>query len=566
MSWSKNQISFLCPKVLLIALFCMAVSTSCQTENKKSILILVADQISQDSLTCSEDKFDELSGLAILCKESVRFSNAYTTALQPAAAAASLLTGLYPYEHQVHSSTDRLNLRIPVLTDYAADEGYKTAFFTAHPHILRKTGLYKKFDIFDDSTAALYSQGIIKPSENLFSDFTDWMNEDSKPYLALLHLADAQPFNDKDTHTTSFEKFDEKLYHFIMQLKSSQQWDNTTVIFTSLKGFNAYNRLNETLFSNLHSENTRIPLFIKSPRAKGDEGIFWKNDDLVNLADLGLYLKKLISKIPSKSLLADETFVAKKQIFGKVDIDKLMNSNRKQTLDRFLLIESVATMNNKELNYAVLSENYLLIKKQQNHFFSLASDRFESVDLLNPRNESYHKMIDLIQRLPFTAVDTETENDLFKTHKLAEKFIKSNNKLNFFNILKVSVNNPLFVFYSVYLKNKKQTSIEKNPFSNKSLKCLEIYQQKKFKIDSLKLCDDPLFYSYIRWKFSDILGINSNQAELNYNIEKKLFIEKSKIAVWNLAYENIWMIYNANENWNHPLYYIDTQFLNHLLF
>ena len=562
MGWSKNQISFLCPKVLLIALFCIAVSTSCQTENKKSILILVVDQISQDSLTCSEDKFDELSGLAILCKESVRFSNAYTTSLQPAAAAASLLTGLYPYEHQVHSSTDRLNQTTSFLTDFAADEGYKTAFFTAHPHILRKTGLYKKFDIFDDSTAALYSQGIIKPSENLFSDFTDWMDEDSKPYLALLHLADAQPFNDKDTHTTSFEKFDEKLYHFIIQLKSSKQWDNTTVIFTSLKGFNAYNRLNETLFSNLHSENTRIPLFIKSPRAKGDEGIFWKNDDLVNLADLGLYLKKLISKKSLENRSTD----SKKQIFEKVDLDRLMNSNKKQTSDRLLLIESVATMNNKELNYAVLSENYLLIKKQQNHFFSLSSDRFESVDLVNPRNESYLKMVDLIQRLPFTSVDTEVETNLFKTHKLSEKFIKSNNKLNFFNTVKISVNNPLFVFYSVYLKNKKQTSIEKNPFSNKSLKCLEIYQQKKFKIDSLKLCDDPLFYNYIRWKFSGLLGINSSQAQLNYNIEKKLFIEKSKIAVWNLVYENIWMIHDANENWNHPLFYIDTQFLNHLQF
>lgn len=562
MSRSKNQISFLCPKVLLIALFCMAVSTSCQTENKKSILVLVVDQISQDSVACSDDKFEELSGLSILCKESVQFSNAHTTSLQPAAATASLLTGLYPYEHQVHSSSDRLNMNISVLTDFANEAGYKTAFFAGHPHILRKTGLYKKFDIFDDSAAALYSQGIIKSSETLFADFTNWASEDSKPYVALLHIADAQPLNDKDTHTTSFEKFDEKLYHFIMQLKSSQQWDNTTVIFTALKGFNAYNRLNETLYSNLHSENTRIPLFVKSPRSKGDEGIFWKNDDLVNLADLGVYIKKIISK----NLGDKSSSTSKDQIFETVDLDRLMNSNIKQTSDRFLLIESVATLNNKQIEYAVLSEDYLLINKQPSQFFSLSSDRFESVNLLNPRSESYLKMIGLIQRLPTFDSKQQTNNDLFKIHKLSERFIKSNNKSIFFNNIKVTVNNPLFLFYSAHLKNKKQTSIERNPFSNKSLKCLEIYQQPKFKIDSLKQCDDPLFYSFIRWKFSDAIGINSNQAELNYNIEKKLFIEKSKIAIWNLAYENIWMIYDINENWNHPLYYIDSQFLNNLKF
>ena len=333
MNWSKNQISFLRPKVLLIALFCIAVSTSCQTENRKSILVLVLDQVSQDYFTCSEDKYsddkyDELSGLAILCKESVRFSNAYTTSLQPAAAATSLLTGFYPYEHGVRSSTDRLKHIVPFLTDLTAEAGYRTAFFSAHPHILRKTGLYRKFDIFDDSTAAFYSQGIIKNSETLFKDFINWVDEDSKPYVALLQLADAQPFNDKDTHTTSFEKFDEKLYHFMSSLKATGQWDNTHIILTSLKGFNAYNRLNETLFSNLHSENTRIPLFIKTPRTKGDEGIFWKNDELVNLADLGLYLNQLISKKSSSERFHFYT----KKIFEKIDLDRLMNS--KEQIDR----------------------------------------------------------------------------------------------------------------------------------------------------------------------------------------------------------------------------------------
>ena len=567
MNWSKNQISFLRPKVLLIALFCMSVSTSCQTENRKSILVLVLDQVSQDYFTCSEDKYsddkyDELSGLAILCKESVRFSNAYTTSLQPAAAATSLLTGFYPYEHGVRSSTDRLKHIVPFLTDLTAEAGYRTAFFSAHPHILRKTGLYRKFDIFDDSTAAFYSQGIIKNSETLFKDFINWVDEDSKPYVALLQLADAQPFNDKDTHTTSFEKFDEKLYHFMSSLKATGQWDNTHIILTSLKGFNAYNRLNETLFSNLHSENTRIPLFIKTPRTKGDEGIFWKNDELVNLADLGLYLNQLISKKSSSERFHFYT----KKIFEKIDLDRLMNSKEQISSNRFLLIESVATMSNQETSYAVLNENYLLLRTQQNQFFNLMSDRFESVDQFNAKNETYLKMLGLINLLPATYLNHKVQDGLFRMHKLSEKYIKSNNKQNFFDLIKISVNNPLFVFYSAYLKNKKQTSIEKNPFSIKSLKCLEIYQQSQFKADSLKLCDDPLFYSFIRWKFSEKIGINSTQAELNYNVEKKLFIEKSKIAVWNLAYENIWMIYDANENWNHPLFYIDTQFLNHLKF
>src|SRR6476620_7886720 len=75
---------------------------SCQKKNKASFVILAVDRLSFNGFSCVDEKASALSGLAALCQESIRYTNAYTTSTQPAAAMGSFLTGAYPYNHSLH--------------------------------------------------------------------------------------------------------------------------------------------------------------------------------------------------------------------------------------------------------------------------------------------------------------------------------------------------------------------------------------------------------------------------------------------------------------------------------
>ena len=136
---------------LLILMFALLFWTSCQSQQQDSVLIFAFEQLSSEDLNCSEERFSLdsglASGLAVVCKESIRFTHAFTTSLQPAAAMGSLLTAAYPIQHRLRSSGDRINPNFDLLSDVAFKKNYRTGFFSGSPTILKKTGLSRSFEI-----------------------------------------------------------------------------------------------------------------------------------------------------------------------------------------------------------------------------------------------------------------------------------------------------------------------------------------------------------------------------------------------------------------------------------
>ena len=121
--------------------FCLLVLwafTSCSKKEKPSFLIIAADQLSFGSFFCGEDKTSTYSGLNTLCQESIRFSNAYTTSTQTAAAMGSLLSGLYPFQHQLHRSFDRISAKVPLVQEILKKQNYRTSFWSGKPTVLKK--------------------------------------------------------------------------------------------------------------------------------------------------------------------------------------------------------------------------------------------------------------------------------------------------------------------------------------------------------------------------------------------------------------------------------------------
>ncbi|AZZ35710.1 hypothetical protein CIK05_02475 [Bdellovibrio sp. qaytius] len=542
--------------IFVTALFIMLLfvqllfQTSCQSETKKSVLILAFDQLDNERLNCSEEKNDDNSGIALICKEFMRFTHAYTTSLQPAAALGSILTGQYPYAHGVHRSFDALNPGVKTTQEAAYNNGYRTGFFAGNPHVLKKTGLSKYFETFDDSAAAQYSNQIIKDFKLTSESFLDWQKEDTTPFFAVITNSEIDALNELDTATTNIEKLDEKLFSFITEMKERGIWDKTYVYVVGLRGSNNYNRLNETAFLNLHSENTLVSVLIKPPRMQGDEGISWKNDTPITLADIGLTLKSFFGS-EEPSTLEGFPLLNLRQFYSEAS-DSIASS-------RQLLVEAANTWIKwpLQLNFAIISPTLLVIdRKNETEIFNLATDRFEVVNLNNEKNAEQD--IPNIRR-KFTASIVPIEDS---GSVMARDYLKNTLPAADFFSMKVSENHPLYLYWlNQQIKNKQLDKLDLTKLDMAYSGCLNLISRPPTSLSQLKSCHDNLFIDYLKFKHANIFDLSPEKTKLTYELNRKKYFEEIKIGIWNLALENIWGLSQPHKVWYHPLIFVDPIFV-----
>ncbi len=464
--------------------------TSCQEIKKPSFVIIAADQLSFNTFSCTEDRAAGISGLNTLCQESIRFTNAFTTSPQTAAAMGSLLSGTYPFNHRLHRSFDRINPDQPLLSEFFKAANYRTSFWSGTPSILKKTGLSRGFDIFDDSS--FLNQGMysinFKEQTNLFKN---WVSETSTPYFSVIYTSELESLNEGETQISGIENFDEKLGNFFNELKAMNQWETNYVIVVGLQGESEYNRPSEAAFSNLHSENTNIALFVKPPRQKGDEGINWKIDTAVNLADLGYSLMKTINP-----KYAVETNLQ----FPVLEFSRLWMKNENLPVEaRKLLVETTNTWKRQlEIRFALIYKNYLLIESAENEFFNKLTDGLETIDLIK-----------------------------FQT-QLSDSDINSLDKI------RTDINATKWTNY--------QPQDYKWVVSNKEYWSKPNARRALFQGEKIRLLHDqsPQPLSTLLIYFQDP------------KIEKDSIYEDARRNSYNLAYENIWGLWNNEKIWPIP--------------
>lgn len=376
-----SKVSFLKVWNLIFLLAGLWSFSSCQENKKPSFIIVAADQLSFNSFACNEDKNSSKSGLHMLCQESIRFTNAYTTSTQSSAAMGSLLSGSYPYQHGLHRSFDRIKPDRILLQELFKSSGYRTSFFSGKATILKKTGLARGFDYFDDS--AFLNQPLFALNfKEQTRQFFNWAEESNHPFFTVIYNSDLEALNEGETQISSLENFDEILGGFFSQLKANNLWESNYVIVVGLQGKSEYNRSEESRFSNLHSENTNVALFIKPPRQKGDEGINWKIDSALTLADFSLSLMKTVSPSYSPPQNTDFSILDFSGFWNKKVFETSLAQNRK------LLIESVNTWKkNLEIRFAVVFKNYLFLESKKNKIFNKLTDGLETIDLTSNKIE-----------------------------------------------------------------------------------------------------------------------------------------------------------------------------------
>ncbi|MNJ92784.1 Sulfatase [compost metagenome] len=565
--------------VLLLAL--SLVQISCQTNDRNSILIVAVDDLSVADVNCSQDR-DVKSGIQILCRESVRFTHAFTPSTLAVPALASLMTGLYPLQHKVRHNGGFLAPELETIPELALRQSYRTSFFSGGAPVFRRSGLNQGFELFEDNITPTFTS-LFRSFKRNSEMFMQWLDQDvgRNAYFSVIYAPDLL-FTTTETSTylgearnlsyeSQFEEFDETLADLINNLKELNRWEKTTVILVGLSGHPSSNRSNEIVPLNVHSENSQVALLIKpSQEKKRDEAIYWKVDRNVTLTDVGRTLY---------DLLGASTTEGSPQDFPSYSLREFLKSSSGELPeDRPIVIESGWGLwrQASPLRFGVVSNFALYINDQKPLLYNTLIDRFEVNPLpllqqsLLPYTKRAQSLIDK-NRLPvFNGVSSEWVAKLSipfsrwmradqealllaDLKKLSQKNPKSLDLLNW--TAQISLNQRDWeTLKNLGTKNSISTwqyVAEKN-LNVKNTKtqdpCFTLLTEKTIHASHLKNCSDPLFLELIDWVRADDRGLSKEAQKKrfersfrNYMLEQQ--IQRTNIAanlVWDTSRDNIY--------------------------
>ncbi|OGW12570.1 MAG: hypothetical protein A3G93_00335 [Nitrospinae bacterium RIFCSPLOWO2_12_FULL_45_22] len=118
---------------------------------EKNILLIVIDTLRANHLGCYGYKRSTTPNINRLAKGGVLFTNAYSQSSWTKTSIASLMTGAYPYRHNVfyeNGDYSALPKEVVTIAEVLLNSGYKTVGFSANPHIIPEFGFSQGFSSF----------------------------------------------------------------------------------------------------------------------------------------------------------------------------------------------------------------------------------------------------------------------------------------------------------------------------------------------------------------------------------------------------------------------------------
>lgn len=369
--------------------------TSCADKKPPSAILILVDQFKVSDLRCSQeqvsDNIGDKRGFEILCEDFVRFTHAYTPSTLELPAIASILTGTYPFEHNLRDNSQFLSRKTVTFAEQLSAKGYKDFFISAGLPVLRKSGLQQGFDVFDDAISTQLSH---RSAEDVLRKSLLYLRDlpASKPFLFVMHLQDlGYPYSQRNSEPLSYEErsmfgvmdnLSDALGRYFSELKRIQKWNDSLIIVAGLRGRSDIERAQKISALNLHSENTQVALFIKPPTKPQDELQNWKVDHSVTLADLGPTVKDYL-ELPQDP--APSTTISLKSALQNLP-------NAEELSKRTIVLESgYSTWRLSEKPYfAFINNNYLYIHNTERQLYNLRVDSFEinPTASISPKNNS----------------------------------------------------------------------------------------------------------------------------------------------------------------------------------
>lgn len=111
-----------------------------------NVVIVILDCVRADHVGCYGYPQDTTPNLDALAAEGTQFLVDVSAGVWTLPSVASMLTGLYPSQHGVNRADRRLGRELVTLPQRLAEAGYRTAAFSANPHVGHAFGLDRGFD------------------------------------------------------------------------------------------------------------------------------------------------------------------------------------------------------------------------------------------------------------------------------------------------------------------------------------------------------------------------------------------------------------------------------------
>jgi arylsulfatase A-like enzyme len=180
--------------VLLLLALLLAACPSAQDplERRPNVVLLVADTTRADMLSAYGHRKPTSINLERLASEGVLFERAFTTDFWTIPSHASLLTGLYPSEHQATSLTNHLPESADTLAERLASAGYVTQGYVVNPWISAERGYGQGFQGYTHvGTAAASSTDWSHPDERAMDQAVTFVRRQAKqaePFFLFINL------------------------------------------------------------------------------------------------------------------------------------------------------------------------------------------------------------------------------------------------------------------------------------------------------------------------------------------------------------------------------------------
>ncbi len=539
-----------------------------------SLVVIAVENLPFGVLRCVDGDISNVDGFRKICSEFVRFTHAYTTSSMSQAALGSVLTGLYPYESGLrHNGKDHLPPRFETLAEKLFKrQSHRTALFSGGAAIWRRSGLGQGFEVFDDNINISLSQ-LYRTSQTNINRFLNWQKVYVKEdlFFAVLYLPDTLFANvptltetglqREASYESQLEELNDSLNFFVEEMKNRKLWDSTHIVLLGLNGRHGYPERNELVGTNLHSEITRVSLFIKPARPPRDLGLHWKVDFNVNLIDVSRTLFDFLNL---------EWKESKERLSPSISLLPSISEPGAQTdNERFFILES-AWPSWKHLGgtrYAVIYQNYLFFYDKSPKIFNTLTDQLEYNELFK-RDLELQKMFAIFEpfllrvgakpwlsiqfdhaRLLHSLIEgslpyveqLESKKDMVDYQNIYEDFFDrsalwSIKKKDWKWLEKIGkkTKNTFYQQMALYLRGK-------GPLPQN--KCLDLLNRSTFqKKEDLHLstCDEKIFLKFISWLHFENSDYSSKV--FDYIVREWRFLQiDRKVSEFNNMNGQVWM-------------------------
>ncbi len=414
---------------------CTAFFPSCGrggAADKPSILLVTLDTTRADRLGCYGFEGAKTPVLDALAEEGIRFETALAQAAVTPVSIASIMTGLYPFQHGVRviHGSDCFSLKkgvCPTLATMLKKQGYRTAAFVSAFTASSYYGLHHGFDLFDegflddseaamqvgaDGTADWAADENQRRADATADRAIAWFADDSAPFFVWIHLFDphdpcltpphgfCEPFLEgtvtseqatRALYDAEVAFMDLNLGRVISHLEKTGQYEDTMVVVSNDHGEGLgdhgwwYHRI-------LYQEQLRMPLILRLPEGPGQMVV----QELVRSIDIVPTILEFAGaetpSLPGKSLMS--------LIRGEQEPGRISYADALITLDSNKPAHIEDPYN--DLMYSVTTDSWKLIYRSMNpersELYRIDEDPREERNVISKFPEMRARLLKLIQK------------------------------------------------------------------------------------------------------------------------------------------------------------------------